>query len=199
VRAFQALSEELTSLVDDDGKLRRVSWSEVHALAVEAETIVGRRIKYPSRLEPPRLHQVAWVALAVFSADWLEESAAAANDILRTGFRPNNVTNYFLGCARSLLKRCENVPDFPTKEKLHDFLEDLCFPIKRWVKARLLAGRATAEVESSPAAPPTMGDPRPRQAREADRLSYLRGAREKNLLSPQLQRELAELEGKAER
>ncbi len=196
VRAYTLVSEDLTAVVDDDGKARRISWREVHAAAAATERLVTQRISYPSRMEPPRMHQVAWVALAVFSADWLEESAEAANNILRTGFKPLNITNYFLGCARGMLRRCENIPEFASREKLHDFLEDLCSPIKRWVKQQLLAAKEESAPEpAAPARPRTVGDTRPQEVRERERIELLRALRKQGLpLSAEQNKELAALD-----
>ena len=111
VAAYTVTAPEITTLVDDDGKMRTVSWGAVHEAAIATQKTLARGLHYPCMIEPPRLHQVAWLSLAVFSPQWLEESAEAMNEGLRSGVKPTNGTKYFLGCARNLLKRFENLPE----------------------------------------------------------------------------------------
>lgn len=156
VYSHRIASPEVTSLVDDEGRVRTVGWPEVQALAAKAQTIVRRGLTRSVHLRPLDSHAVAWLSLAVFSPHWLELSCEAMREKLRGSRDPvDDPTRYLLGILRQNLAALERLPRFGDDKELRVFFSAICYAIEPWIRARLAEEAARqAKPEAAPASRP---------------------------------------------
>jgi hypothetical protein len=147
VRLFRRIGPETTAVTDDDGRVREVTWQDVRNLAAATEDLAAKDVRYPSRLDPDRLHQAAWLALAIFSPKWLEAGAMALNRGRRhprPGDPIRDATAWLLSVLRQNLVEVESLAEFESDKKQRSFFSSLAYTIEPWVRERLEAEAAKA-------------------------------------------------------